>query len=885
VHAEWLNLYYIRHLLCQNIKLLSISFLHIKFLFNYVQKRTFECTRVNSFCPKVYKICSDTDILKRIVYLQLVVFEPFIKMAYQLDLYRYLSISVMLFNYLTVALRNLAKNRLFSLINISGLSIGLATGMLLLLWVRDEVSFDRHHPDSARIFRENAHFKSGTETQSWETTPASHAAYALREIPEVEKAVRIVEAGAPVVEAGNLKLVEEKGVFTDPDFFFVFKNDILAGNTTQPFADATSVVLTESFARKYFGSSTPLENVIGKTIKMDKDQLIVSAVVADFPENTDLKYDYFRPYQHLINTFEPNDYWKSREEDWGDFGDVTYYKLRPGASAAAVATKLGQLQHTHNAYDSGSYFSLQALGSVHLYAADGRDTGAQTVYIMGIAGLFILLIACINYINLATARATKRAREVGMRKAIGAQRSQLVRQFMVESAVVFAISTALSVVLTYVLLPYCNALADKKMRIDWSDPGILGLLGGVLGGALLLSALYPALVLSAFSPLQIIKGRLGSHGRDTQGLLRRGLVVMQFVCSSALLLAMFVIGRQMQFIQTKDLGYDREHVFQIRLSEQTYKNREALLHELENSPGVQDVSAVSGNILHLNSNTGDTDWDGKTADNSMIISPLAVAPDFIDFFKLKLVAGRNFSGTQADSTSYILNETAAAQVGGDVVGKRFKLWQTEGTIIGVVKDFHFASVRQSIRPAVMMSRPRWQSVLCVRTTGADAARAVDAAEALWKRFDAAYPFDFSFMDEDFNKMYRREQRTNALFKAFSAIAMLISCLGLFGLSAFTIEQRTREIGVRKVLGASVRSITALLATDFLKLVLLALLIASPLAWYFMRGWLADFAYRIDMQWWMFASAGLAAVVIATLTVSFQSIRAALSNPVRTLRSE
>jgi putative ABC transport system permease protein len=790
----------------------------------------------------------------------------------------------MLSNYFTIAFRTLSKNLLFTTLNIVGLSIGLATGLLMLLWVNDEISFDQHHPYVDQIYREVAHFKSGEEVQIWENCPAPHAAYALREIPEVERAVRVAGAGAPLVKYEAFSNIEKKGAFVDTSYFQVFKTEILAGNSIQPFGDISTLVVYESFGKKYFGATTTPAAMLGKILTINDKPFTVTAVLRDEIKNSSLQFDFLRPYEYVKAQFKGNGDWKTKDEDWGNFNDAIYYRLRPDANAATVAQKLTDIQHTHNKDDLGSFYALHPLRQVHLYGADGTDTGAQTVRIMGIAGFFILLIACINYINLATARATKRAREVGMRKAIGANRSQLIRQFLVESGLVFAIASVLSVVMTYILLPYCNDIADKKLRLDWSDPSILTLIGGTLAGTLFLSAIYPALVLSSFNPLMVMKGQL-SAGKTSQSNIRKGLVVVQFACSSALLLAMFVIGRQMQFIQTRSLGYDRENVFMISLSEQTYKNREAMVRELENTAGVLDVTSTSADILSIENTTGDTEWDGKTADNNMIVAPIAVAPDFLTFFKMQLVAGHDFTGNKTDSTSFIINETAAKQIGGDPIGKRFTLWQTTGTVIGVAKDFHFASLRETIKPAIFFSRPEWHGSICVRTTSAEASKAVAAAGDLWKRFDANYPFDYAFMDASFDKMYRREQRTAQLFKGFGTIALLISCLGLFGLSAFMVEQRVKEIGVRKVLGASVVNISGLLVKDFLKLVLIAIVIASPIAYYFMNIWLTNFAYSINIQWWMFAAAGVVALAIAFLTVGGQAVKAALANPVKSLRSE
>ncbi len=792
----------------------------------------------------------------------------------------------MLSNYFTIALRTLSKNRLFTLLNIGGLAGGLATGLLILLWVQDERSFDRHHKDAERIYRISAHFKSGDEIDTWATTPAPHAAYALREIPEVEKALRISGMNSSLVRYGDQSNMEKEGIFADTSFFQLLQTEVLAGDPARPFGtDLNAVVVTESFGERYFGGREKLATWVGKVLQFDDKNLVVSAVLRDFPENTNYKYDFLRPYEYLKANFEANDYWKSREEDWGDFNDLTFLKLRSGADLKSVEQKLTAIQRAHNKLDGGSYYTLQALPDLHLQDVAAKNTGAGTVRIMGFAALFILLIACINYINLATAKSTQRALEVGLRKAIGAGRGQLIGQFFTESAIVFVAASALALLLAQLLLPVCNQIADKKLTLDLANGSILLLLGSILGGALLLSAIYPALVLSAFSPIQAMKGGKSS-GADGQSALRKILVVVQFACSVALLSAMLVIGRQMDFIRTKNLGYDRSHVFTVALTQETYKNRDAMVQTLQNSTGVTSVTMASDNILSLGNTTGDLKWDGKTDDHHVVIAPVAIPADFLSFFNFQLQAGEGFRGTKADSTHFILNETAVKQMGlQNPVGSKIRLRQTDGTVIGVAKDFHFRSLRDPIKPAIFLYNPAWMGAIYIKTTGAGADQAIAATEKVWKQFEQKYPFDYEFLDATFDKMYRKEARTAILFRAFSSIALLISCLGLFGLAAFTAERRVKEIGIRKVLGASVASITSLLAKDFLKLVLIAIVIASPLAWYFMNQWLSNFAYRIDIEWWVFAAAGALALLIAFLTVSFQSVKAALANPVKSLKSE
>jgi putative ABC transport system permease protein len=791
----------------------------------------------------------------------------------------------MLSNYLTIALRNLRKNGFFTAINIVGLSIGLATGLLVLLWVADEHSFDRNHPQVEQLYREVSHFKTGEQEETWPGSPAPHAVYALREVPGVEMAVRVAKAGGPLVKSeGGQGQIEKKGGFAENNYFQMFSNTFLAGSAAQPFGDINTVVVTRKFGQRYFGANTDPADMIGKVLHFDKDPATVTAVIADYPENTEFQFDFLRPYAYIQAKFGGNGEWKVKDEDWGNFDCTTYFRLHPSTSPAIVGEAISRIQHTHNKYDVGSYYTLQKVADMHLYDLDGGDSGAQTARIMTFAAIFILLIACINYINLATAKATKRAREVGLRKAIGANRGQLIGQFLTESGLVFLVSSILALVFVYALMPYCNQIADKKMHLDWTNPQIPMLIGGVLVGAMLLSAIYPSLVLSAFSPLRMMRGQI-NQGKEGQATLRKTLVVVQFACSVALLLAMFVIGRQLNYIQTRNLGYDRSQVFQFAFSEETFNNRTSILAELRNSPGVAEVTTASEDILTMSSSTGDADWEGRTDGHNMVIAPMSVDTNYINFFKLQLKEGKGFTGTKADSTSFILNEAAIAQMGiKDPIGKRFKLWQTTGQIVGVVKDFHFASMRERIGPAVLMSKPDWLYGVSVKTTGEGTKAAIAAAGGIWSRFDKVYPFDYAFMDDTFDKMYKKDQRTARLFRAFGCIALFISCLGLFGLSAFTAEQRTKEIGVRKVLGASVASITGLLAKDFLKLVVIAIVIASPLAYYFMQEWLSNFAYRTNIEAWIFLAAGAVAVLIALATVSFQSVRAALVNPTKSLRS-
>ncbi|MBD0257256.1 MAG: FtsX-like permease family protein, partial [Cytophagales bacterium] len=486
--------------------------------------------------------------------------------------------------------------------------------------------------------------------------------------------------------------------------------------------------------------------------------------------------------------------------------------------------------------------------------------------------------------NLSTAQAMQRAREVGVRKVMGADRGQLFAQFLGESALVFVIALGLAIGLMYALMPLYNELSGKTMTLNLFRPQTALTLVGALAVTLLLAGIYPTLLLSSFQPLQVMKGKLSAG--HSGAAFRRVLVVVQFAISVVLIVGTLVMKGQLQYIREMQLGYDRENVFSFGMRGEMGGRFGSIRNELLKETGVTGVTRAGSNLLAIDGTTSDTHWEGKDPQRMFLIHPMAVDEAFLETFRMPLVAGKGFTGSKADSTHFILNETAVREAGiKDPVGKRFKLWDTEGTIIGVVRDFHFTSIRQKIEPAIFFYRPDWCWNVYVKTTGQDAPKAIAVAEKLWKTFNPAYPFEYHFMDDSYDRMYRADQRTGTLFDCFAAVAILISCLGLFGLATHTAQRRVKEIGIRKVLGASVANLVALLSKDFLRLVLAAFVLAVPVAWYAMDRWLQNFAYRISVGWWVFAMAGAAAVTIALLTVSFQSIKAALANPVQSLRSE
>ncbi len=769
----------------------------------------------------------------------------------------------------------------YTLINILGLSIGMVASVLLLLWVQDELSYDTFHSKHKNIYQAIANLGSADNKQAWYSAPAALGAFAKRDVPEINDVVRIMYSNSTRVFTNADKSFVEKGAaFVDPAFFTMFDFKLKEGSKKHPFPNDKSIILSESVARRIFADEAPL----GKELKLDTTFYVVSGIMEDIPSNSSIQAGILFSFQLLINNFNPNEYWQSLETDFGNFGYETFFQLHPEASIAAVEEKLTTIQRANNRFDHSTYYTLQPLAKVHLYDANGGNSKLQLVRIFMIVTVVILLIACINYINLSTARASKRAREVGVRKVMGANRYQVFWQFLGESAIMIFIAMCLSLLMLELLTPVYNELTGKEIKIFFTDPVLLSVLGAIMLTSLLVAGIYPAILLSSFNPLTIMRGKLSSGtGAYT---FRKVLVITQFSFSIALVICTLVIGAQMEFIRSKELGYTKENIFTFNLRGDLNEKYAGIKNELLAQAGVLDVTSASANIVNFSTTTGDTDWDGKAPNSSFMVNAISVDINFKDMLGMELAEGAFFTGSKADSAHYILNEAAVKAIGlTDPIGKRFSLWRTEGKVIGVMKDFHYSSIHEKIEPLVMVHWPQWSGSIYVKTTGADASQAIAAAEQIWKKFEPSYPFNYRFMDETYDNLYKADQRTGKLFNYFAGITILVSCLGLFGLAAFTAEQRTKEIGIRKVLGASVPGIVGLLSKDFLKLVLLANLIAWPVAWWAMSKWLEDFAYRITIDPGMFIMAAIVAILIALVTVSFQAIKAAIANPVKSIRTE
>lgn len=791
----------------------------------------------------------------------------------------------MIKNYFKMAWRSLWKNKFYNSLSLIGLSVGLTAAIFIAFWINSEVNYNKIGENPENIYAVSSHIGSGENQQTWGSSVGPVAYHAKKEIPEVKNAARIRENWSNRMFSVEDKTFEaEAAAYVDPEFFKVFNVNFLAGTIEKPFSGNESIVITEGAAKKFFGENDP----IGKIITADyKDALTVVGVIEDLPENSSISYEVFFPISILENLYAHNRFWDSMNSDWGNFNFTTYLELNEMVSPIKVTDKLTQINKANdpNAHLTGeeAAYYLQPILDMHLYSYGGHPTRINNVRIFGIVLILILCIACINYVNLNTARAIQRAKEVSLRKLIGAERRHLFLQFIIESFIFFLLAVILALGLIFLLAPAFNSISGKNIAFHFFDPKLWAIVWAVFAITLLASSIYPAVLLSSFKPLEAIKGKV-IPGMGA-GNFRKVLVCVQFSFSVILIISTIVIGKQLEFINTKNPGYDRSQVLNFSMSSEMIEHKEAIENRILNLPGISGVTFSNNSIVQNETTTGDTNWEGKNPQKDLVVSPFGINEDFIPLMKMELEAGKNFSGTAADSTHFILNETAVRLAGiDDPIGKSFDLWQIKGTIIGVVKDFNFSSLKNEIEPAVIYYDPEPYQIY-IRTKNSGVSASIAAIETIWDSYNAGYPFHYSFLDEDFESMHREDLRTGTLFKLFSGLAIFVSCLGLFGLATYSAQLRIKEIGIRKVLGASVLRITHLLSVDFLKLVFISTIVAAPIAAYAMNNWLQNFAYRTELSWWIYVLAGLLALLVAFLTVSFQAVRAALQNPIKSLRTE
>ncbi len=798
-------------------------------------------------------------------------------------------------NYAKLAYRHMIRQKGYSFINIAGLAIGIACTILILLWVRDELSFDRFHAHKQDLYRVTC---IGTEESNF-SSPAPFAPAIVAEIPEVEDAVRILKAPRFVFKRGEKAFYEENGISADPSFFDMFSFEILKGDPRAAFAYPFNMVLTESLARKYFGDEDPL----GKSIQMEgRANIRIAAVMADVPANSHLQFDYVLPHKIVR--------WAGLE--WGDFNFMTYLKASPTRNEAELTRKLNEVSERHGCpqiVNKQVTFALQALPDIYLNPLGNYDIplgNKKYVYLFSLIALFILFIACVNYINLSTARAEKRAREVGLRKVVGAARIQVIKQFFGESIIMALLSLFLAVMSAWLFMPVFNGLTGKSLTFDILDPMVLLGLLGITCLAGLLAGLYPALYLSSFEPINVLRNNLmarswlkgPSNRQARKGSLRRILVVAQFSLSIILILATMVVYNQLNFMRDKSWDSGGDVMLHIPFKDNLPAKYDLVRNELLKHPGISAVAAKDVVPTSLINNTMGVGWDGKTDDQSSIhMETTRVDINYFPTMGMEIVAGRGFSQEfQGDvGKAFILNEEAVRLAGiEDPVGKRFRLYGNSGTIVGVVENTYFHSLRTVLKAQVFylftdLVRQSSGGVVLIRVKAPqglnDLQETIARIEDAWLGVNSIAPFEYRFLDETIAAQYGNERRLGRLFGYFAFLAVFISCLGLVGLASFLAELRTKEIGIRKTLGASIRDIVVMLSRDFTLWVLAANLIAWPVAWFVMHRWLQNFAYRTPITWWSFPAAGSIALVIAWVTVSLQTFKAARSNPVDSLRYE
>jgi putative ABC transport system permease protein len=769
-----------------------------------------------------------------------------------------------------------------------GLAVGMTACFLIFLYVSFETSYDNFHTKADRIYRIVTDTKTPSETISQGATTTPIAINIKKDFPEVEDAVRFATDGF-LVQKDEVKFQEKNSVLADSSLFNVFDFPLLSGDKKTALKEPMSIVLSQSSAKKYFGNI----NALGQHVSLTGAAInaTVTGIMKDIPENSQIKADMFvsmSSYKQIYG--QP-----TSDSEWTNHNNYTYVLLKPHAGAKALQAKFPAFMEFHHGQQAKElqmqdYLSLEPLRDVYLRSKrDGFVTGNITnVYIFSLIAVFILIIACINFINLTTARSVERAKEVGIRKVVGAVRYQLAKQFIGESVIICLMAFLLAVLLCSMLMPLFNQLAGKVISESiFNNPvNILSLflLSVTIG---VIAGLYPSLVLSSFKPVSVLKGRFST---GTKGLiLRKGLVVFQFTISIILIVGTIVVYLQLNYMRNKDMGFNKEQTMVINTNYD--KNKDAFKESLSSVPGVLSTSYSSG-VPGGNYNSAYSQVQNKAGDMQKTNLDLYFVDfDFINQYKLKIISGRAFSRDFAsDSTqAMIINETAVKLLGynsaQEAIGRNFDQWGRQGKIIGVLKDFHYQSLQQNIKPLTMRIEPESFGTISIKVATANLPKTIKAIGSKWSQIIPNRPFEYNFLDEFFNKQYRSEDRFGNLFFNFAVLAIFISCLGLLGLASYSTIQRTKEIGVRKVLGASVSNIVNLLSVEFIKLVFIAFIIASPIAWFGMNIWLHDFAYRTSITWWVFAIAGASSIVITFFTISFQAIKAAVANPVKSLRTE
>jgi putative ABC transport system permease protein len=787
----------------------------------------------------------------------------------------------MLRNYFKIALRNIRKNAIYSFINIFGLSVGIACSILILLWVYDEVSYDRFHPNIKRLHQVWINATYDGKVNSWTSVPLPTAEGLRAADSNIKHAITMDWGGEHLLAAGETRFNKE-GYFVTDDFLEAFQFPLIKGSADKVLDDPYSIVLTESTAKAIFGDQDPINQVI----RVDNsDDLKVTGVLKDIPGNSTFTFDYLLPFA----IFEKKDWVKNSKDNWGNYSFQVFLELQDGTTEEAVEKNIKDLLTKKGQTDLKREFFLHPMERWRLHSEfkDGHESGGLIEYVnifSMIAG-FILLIACINFMNLATARSERRAREVGIRKSVGSRRKELIFQFLGESILISVFSFLIALLIAELALPFYNSLIDKKLTIDYSSPmfwsfGLsLTFFTGVLAGS------YPAFYLSSFNVVRVLKGKIQVGKKGTTP--RKVLVVAQFVFSMVLIVCSIVLQQQIDHVKNRQLGYEQENLITVDYTAEIGKNYQTIKQELLSSGVVESVTKSNSPITSIFSNNF-LDWPGKPQEQRVLFTTIATEYDYTKTMGIKILEGRDFSEDFPSDTSAIVINKAALDVMGlkDPIGATVDLWGGKRQIIGVMDNVLMGSVFREVSPLMMVKIPDWVSAITIRLNETDdLPAAIKRVEGIFKKYNPAYPFEYSFVDVEFNKKFSTINMLSNLGGIFTFLAICITGLGLFGLAAFTAEQRTKEVGIRKVLGASVTNLVLLISREFTLLVIIAFVVSAPFAWWFSTILLENYSYRIDTPVWVLPIAGMISLAFALIIVSTQALKAATSNPVNSLRNE
>ncbi len=782
-----------------------------------------------------------------------------------------------------IAWRTILKDKTSFLINTIGLALSMFCAMLIILWVNDELNYDAFYPESEQIYRiyQEAVYDNGDVFRAT-ATPAPLAEHIHENIAGVSNYTRFrPSSDKSLITKGDHKFYEDV-TYVDSTFFDIFQLPFLMGNPKKSLDDPNSIVITEKMAIQYFGEQWMSQNVLGTTLILnEKEEAKISGVINDLPSNTHFKFNVLLPFSKLRQYG-----WNM---DWGNNYYYAYFKLKAGYAPDSIASQITQLGKDRG--DLPGELNLQQIKDTHLQSNFDIDVYGSSEPLMHYVNIFIavaiaiIIIACINFMNLSTARSEKRAKEIGLRKAVGSRRSQIIEQLLSEAVLVTMLALIIALAATFLILPYFNTVADKSVTLDLQKgPILLGFfIGAIVIG--LLAGSYPAFYLSAFRPAQVLKGNTKIKGGKAG--FRRILVTVQFTVSITLLIGAVIVYSQFRYFLEKDLGYDQEHLIYMPIHGNIWKNYDGFKNSLLQQSSITSVTVSSDVPTYTVHATTGFDWEGKSEEDHVLMHHFSVGFDYIETLGLEIIEGRGFSRNYpSDSSNYVLNEEALRMTGlENPIGQSFSMWGREGKIVGIIKDFNFKSFHQKVEPLVLRVNPPWNNYLFVKIAPGDIEKSLQLVREKWQAFNPGFPIEYYFLDDQYANLYKSEQKMAKVFEYFTSFTLFIACLGLIGLINFMLEKRRKEISIRKVFGATVTKILMILAKEYLMLVLLAFVIAIPVSGYFMFNWLENYAYQIDIQWWMFAIPGLLVLAITLILVSGQTTNAARQNPIKNLRHE